>query len=79
MTGRSKGDIQITAAAKAGISECSGRRIENGNSPQEDKPMRHRRTRKDHFKGVWENEVVPMLQQNAELQPLTLFEHFAGI
>jgi hypothetical protein len=78
MTERSKGDIQITAAAKAGISERSGRRIENGNIPQRDKPVRNWRTRKDHFKGVWENEVVPMLQQNAEFQPLTLFEHFAG-
>jgi len=33
MTARSKGDIQITSAAKAGISERSGRRIENGNLP----------------------------------------------
>jgi len=78
MSARSKGTIQITAAAKAGISERSGRRIENGNISQGDKPIRHWRTRKDHFKGVWENEVVPMLEQNATLQPLTLFEHFAG-
>ena len=49
MTGRSKGNIQVTTAAKAGISERSGRRIENGKIPQGDKPMRHWRTRKDHF------------------------------
>ena len=78
MSARSQGTIQITAAAKAGISERSGRRIEHGNISQGDKPMRNWRTRKDHFKGVWGNEVVPMLEQNAELQPLTLFEHFAG-
>lgn len=78
MTTRNKGNLQITAAAKAGISERSGRRIEKGDISQGDKSIRHWRTREDHFKGVWENEIVPMLEQKVELQPLTLFEHFAG-
>jgi len=78
MATRNKGDIQLTAAAKAGISERSGRRIEKGKISQGDKPIRNWRTREDHFKGIWENEVVPMLEQNTGLQPLTLFEHFAG-
>ena len=78
MTTRNKGDIQITAAAKAGISKCSGRRIEKGEILQGDKPIRHWCTREDYFKCIWENEVVPILEQNTGLQPLTLFEHFAG-
>ncbi len=78
MTTRNKGNLQITAAAKAGVSERSGRRIEKGDIFQGEKLLHHWRTRKDHFKGVWENEIVPMLEQKVELQPLTLFEHFAG-
>ncbi len=78
MATRNKGHIQLTAAAKAGISERSGRRIEKEEISQGEKSIRHWRTRKDYFKGIWENEVVPMLEQNTGLQPLTLFEHFAG-
>ena len=77
MSTKNKGHIQQTAAAKAGISERSGRRIEKGESTPGVKAVRHWRTRKDPFKNIWENEVVPMLEQNSELQPLTLFEHFA--
>lgn len=77
MTARNKGHIQQTAAAKAGVSERSGRRIEKGEIVQGNKPIRHWRTRVDHFKGIWEDEVVPMLEGNEKLQPLTLFEHFA--
>lgn len=77
MSTKNKGHIQQTAAAKAGISERSGRRIEKGEVTAGGKAVRHWRTRKDPFKNIWENEVVPMLEQNFELQPLTLFEHFA--
>jgi hypothetical protein len=79
MTEKNKGHIQLTAASKAGISERSGRRIEKGEIVHASKPVRHWRTRKDPFKGVWEDEVVPMLEKNFKLQPLTLFEHFAPI
>jgi hypothetical protein len=77
MSTKNKGHIQQTAAAKAGISERSGRRIEKGEVTPGGKAVRHWRTRKDPFKNIWENEIVPMLEQNFELQPLTLFEHFA--
>lgn len=77
MNTKNKGYNQQTASAKAGISERSGRRIEKGEITPGDKPIRHWRTRKDPFKNVWKNEVVPMLEENFKLQPLTLFEHFA--
>jgi DNA-binding XRE family transcriptional regulator len=71
MSTKNKRHIQQTAAAKAGISERSGRRIEKGESTPGVKAVRHWRTRKDPFKNIWENEVVPMLEQNSELQPLS--------
>jgi hypothetical protein len=77
MSTKNKGYNQQTASAKAGISERSGRQIEIGEITPGGKPIRHWRTRTDPFKNVWENEVVPMLEQNFKLQPLTLFEHFA--
>ncbi len=70
MSTKNKGYNQPTASAKAGISERSGRRIEKGEITPGDKPVRHWRTRTDPFKNVWENEVVPMLEQNFKLQPL---------
>lgn len=77
MSTKSKGHNQQVASAKAGISERSGRRIEKGEISQDGKTIRHWRTRKDPFKNVWESEIVPMLEQNFKLQPLTLFEYFA--
>ncbi len=77
MSTKNNGYNQQTASAKAGISERSGRRIEIREITPGGKPIRHWRTRTDPFKNVWENEVVPMLEQNFKLQPLTLFEHFA--
>lgn len=75
MSAKNQGHIQLTAAAKAGISERSGRRIEKGEIATGGKAKRTWRTRKDPFASVWEKEIVPMLAQNPDLQPLTLFEH----
>lgn len=75
MLERNKGNLQVTAAAKAGISERSGRRIEQGGITPGVKAKRNWRTRKDPFAGVWESEIVPMLEENDDFQPLTLFEH----
>lgn len=74
MSERNEAKIQITAAAKAGISERSGRRIEKGELTPGVKRKRHWRTRKDPFADVWESEIVPMLEKTPELQPITLFE-----
>jgi hypothetical protein len=72
MAKRAAGQSQATAAAQAGLSERTGRRLEKdpraGTSPP-----RHWRTREDAFAGVWD-EVVAKLEGNAELQALTLLE-----
>lgn len=75
MSLRTQGKEQATAAAKADISERSGRRIEKGEIVPGPKPKRHWRTRKDPFSEVWESEIVPMLSNEPDLQPRTLFEY----
>jgi len=74
METRKKGKTQITSAAKAGMSERSGRRAENGQLQPGRKRERHWRTRSDPFAAVWESEIVPLLKKNHQLTPLTLFE-----
>lgn len=78
MSLRNQGKPQITAAAKAGISERSGRRIENNEILPANKPKRHWRTRQDPFSDIWESEIVPMLIKTPELKPKTLFEYLQG-
>ena len=68
MSQREKGNTQAAAAAKAGISERTGRRIEREDGKPESKG-RHRRTRNDPFAGVWD-EVAEKLGSNPELLPL---------
>jgi hypothetical protein len=74
MSTRKSGKSQETAAAKAAISERSGRRIEKGERlsiPGE----RHWRTREDPLDAIWEKELVPLLEQEAQLTGLTLWEY----
>ncbi len=78
MSLRNQGKPQITAAAKAGISERSGRRIENNEILPGNKPKRHWRTRQNPFSDIWESEIVPMLIKTPELKPKTLFEYLQG-
>ena len=72
MTSRQSGETQQQAADKAGISERTGRRIEKGQRrPQE----RHWRTREDPLAGVWESELVPLLEAEPGLTGITLWEY----
>lgn len=75
MQSRKEGLIQIAAAAKADISERSGRNIECGIRPQPGLARGAVRTRPDPLLAVWENECVPMLEQLPALQPITLLEY----
>lgn len=75
MSQRNQGKSQITAAAMAGISERSARRLEKGEIEPGQERNRHWRTRKDPFADVWESEIVPMLSSQPELKPKTLFEY----
>lgn len=74
MDARREGLTQETAAAKAGISERSGRRIDQGQRPPRVQP-RDWRTRKDPLAGVWSGELVPLLQSAPELTGLSLLEY----
>ena len=75
MSLRNQGKAQITSAAKAGISERSGRRIENNEILPGNKPPRHWRTRQDAFADIYESEIVPMLINSPDLKLKTLFEY----
>jgi hypothetical protein len=65
---------QVAAAAKAGISERSARRIEDANHLPSQRPERNWRTRTDPLEAVWDSEVVPLLQTDARLNAVTLLE-----
>ncbi|MDN5939940.1 MAG: IS21 family transposase [Salinisphaera sp.] len=73
MSHRRAGKKQTTAAAQAGISERTARRLERDakNGPAQ---PRHWRTRQDPFAAVWESELVPELEGDPGLQALTLLE-----
>ncbi len=74
MQTRKDGNKQVMAAAKAGMSERSGRRIEKGELQPGGKRKRYWRTRVDPFADIWDSEVVPLLKKNHQLTPITLFE-----
>jgi len=65
---------QVAAAAKAGVSERSARRIEDAQSLPSQRPARNWRTREDPLSSVWDSEVVPLLQADARLNAVTLLE-----
>ena len=62
---------QVAAAAKAGISERSARRVEASNVLPSQRPERHWRTREDPLNAVWESEIVALLQGPMVLMAVT--------
>jgi transposase InsO family protein len=72
MSQRKLGKTQAAAAAKAGVSERTARRIEKGKSGA-GTAARHWRTRLDPFAGVWE-ALADQLALAPDLQALTLLE-----
>lgn len=73
MQHRQHGATQEVAAAKAGISTRSGRRIEH--TPDKPPAERHWRTREDPLEAVWERELVVLLEREPSLTGLTLLEY----
>src|SRR5438309_7996644 len=67
-----KSKSQQLAAAKAGISERSARRIESSGTLPSQKPRRYWRGRADPFAEVWDTEVAPLLRSAPELMAVTL-------
>jgi hypothetical protein len=62
------------AAATAGTSVCSARRIDN-NAQQPKAGQPRGRTRPDPLEQVWQSLLVPLLQREPALMPITLLEH----
>lgn len=73
---RMEGKTQEVAAAGAGMSVRSARKWERGSLPSCSKIPRTWRTRPDPFEGVWEGEVVPLLEldEDGGLEAKTIFD-----
>jgi len=72
-----EGKSQEAAAAAAGMSVRTARKWESaGALPSGSTAARSWRTRSDPFAGVWDEEIVPLLERDLErvLQATTLFE-----
>jgi hypothetical protein len=64
---------QTKAAAKAGVSERSARRIDAGQHHAYNNPRTYK-TRKDPLNGLFDEVLVPLLEASPALQPITLLE-----
>ncbi|MDP3123394.1 MAG: IS21 family transposase [Thiobacillus sp.] len=65
---------QVAAAAKAGLSERSARRIDISEALPSQRQSRAWRTRTDPLTAVWDSEVVPLLESDGALNAVTLLE-----
>lgn len=63
---------QEVAAAKAGISVRTARRIDRDATLPSQKPRHSWRTRPDPFADVWDSEVVPLLRNAPHLMGITV-------
>ena len=73
MGSRKDGYSQAAAAARAGFSERTGRRIEaDPILPSQQGRTRRYRTRQDPFVEVWREELVPLLQSIPHLRATTI-------
>lgn len=74
MSARRSGKKQLAAAAAAGISERTARRIDHRGGNGCGKGTRSWRTRQDPFAAVWDTELAPKLEVAPQLQAITLLE-----
>lgn len=65
---------QENAAAKAGISVRTARRIEHMAALPSQRPLRSWRTRNDPLAAVWEEAILPLLRRAPGLTAVTIFE-----
>ncbi len=72
--GQHRTQSQAAAAARAGISERSARRIESSDALPSQRPQRSWRTREDPLAEVWESELLPLLLKSPNLSGVTLLE-----
>jgi hypothetical protein len=74
MNAKQSGHSRQTSAAKAGISRRTAQRIESGtHRPKRGRP-RDWKTRQCPLDGHWEADLLPMLEREPRLTPITLFE-----
>ena len=74
MDDRRNGLTQVAAAARSGLSERTGRRIERSPALPSQKPPRRYRTRPDPFAEVWLEEIAPLLASAPHLRATALLE-----
>jgi len=67
-------DAPAAAAAKAGFSVASAYRIEADPQLPSQKTRPRRRRRPDPLAGVWEGEIVPLLEASPGLRVVAIFE-----
>ena len=73
MDSRKEGYTQAAAAARAGLSDRTGRRIDAAPMlPSQRDRTRRYRTRQDPFVEVWREELVPMLRAIPHLRATTI-------
>jgi len=73
-----KDKSQELAAAKAGISERSARRIDKAVQLPSQHPRRYWRSRADPFVDVWDAEILPLLKSAPKLMAITLLRKLQG-
>lgn len=71
-----EGKTQETAACVAGMSMRSARKWQDGSIPSQRKQPRSWKTRPDPYEGVWESDVVPLLEADDKgvLEATTILE-----
>src|ERR1700686_1909718 len=67
-----KDHTQEVAAAKAGMSVRTARRVSKAAELPSQKPEREWRTRTNPFADVWDSEIVPLLRCSPKLKAITL-------
>lgn len=72
-----KTQVQSIAAAKAGISERSARRIDTQQHQKNDN-KRNWRTRQDPLAEIWDEIVLPMLESTEEITPVGIFDYLCA-
>ena len=77
MTHRSTDPVAV-AAAKAGFSTATGYRLEQDPRPPSTKKTPRGRRRPDPLEGLFDEEVVPMLEAAPGLRPVAVFEDLAA-
>src|SRR5260370_22139389 len=72
-----KDHTQEVAAAKAGMSVRTARRVSKAAELPSQKPEREWRTRTNPFADVWDSEIVPLLCCSPKLKAITLLPKLA--